>query len=167
MIGCSVGSLAVFGEGAVESSQVALALHVHVLHAPLHVVRVRVQLRVPVVPHGVSEVVKSQAFYLHIVALRHESELTWLRRVVKVAIVAGSHGLEAIADEVSIEVVQQANQSQMIRRNELLQVSLVRVPVRVVLGWNHPLVNAVHTHHRLELVSVIDLIKQLTECICG
>ena len=49
----------------------------------------------------------------------------------------------------------------------LLELALVSVAIRVVVRWDHPVVHAVNAHHRLKLVSVVDLVEQLAINVCG
>lgn len=55
----------------------------------------------------------------------------------------------------------------MIGRNVLLELALVSVAIRVVMGWDHPIVHAVNAHHRLKLVRVVYLVEQLAINVCG
>ncbi len=92
-----------------ERAQVTLAFHVHVFHFPFNVVRVRHQGCVRVETHSVSEVVQSQVFHLHIVAISAETQLFGRRNVVKLPVVASGHGLEDIAQVVTVKVHQETH----------------------------------------------------------
>lgn len=151
-----------------ERTQVALTLHVHVLHQPFLVVNVWLLACVPVVSHRVSEVVKRQIVDLERVTLRHvESELAGIRDVIELSVVAGCHCLEAIPAEVPIELVQKAHEGQVMRWDLLAVLAGVIVAEGGVEGRLEPLVNVVDADQRLEVVRVVTLVKQLSEGIRG
>ena len=92
-----------------ECAQVSLALHVHVLHLPLGVISGWEQSCVAVVTHRMPEVIQGQVVDFESVALCAEAQLVRCRDVVELSVVAGCHGLEAIAEEVAIELHQEAD----------------------------------------------------------
>lgn len=85
--------------------------------------------------------------------------------MVELSVVARRHGLEPVSNLVSIEVHQKAHQSQIVRWNPLLELPVVNIAERGVVRWLKPLVNAVHAHQSLELVSRVTLIQKLCEGI--
>ena len=56
-----------------------------------------------------SEVVQGQVFDFERVASGPDLELIWGRNVVELAVVTGSHGLEAITDVLTVKLHDQAH----------------------------------------------------------
>lgn len=153
--------------GAMERAQVALRLHVHVLQLCLVLQVRRVQLRQAVVANSVSEIVQSQVVNFELVALSREAKVLRSRNMIELSVMTGGHRLETIAEEVSIELHQQAYEGQIIRWNLLLELSVVGIAIRWIACRLQHRVEAINADQSLELVRVVALIKQLSKGICG
>lgn len=87
--------------------------------------------------------------------------------MVELAVVARCHRLEPIPQVVSVEVHEQANEGDIMRWNVLLQVASVGVSERRVVRRDKPLVNTIDADHCLELVTVVALVEEFGESVCG
>ena len=135
-----------------ERAQVALRLHVHVLQLCLVLQVRRVQLRQAVVANSVSEVVQSQVVNFELVALSREAKVLRSRNMIELSVMTGGHRLETIAEEVSIELHQQAYEGQIIRWNLLLELSVVGIAIRWIACRLQHRVEAINADQSLELV---------------
>ena len=111
-----------------ERSEVTLAFHIHVFHFPLDIELITCQPCVRVEPHGVSEVIQGQIFDLESVAfcLRH-AKLIRRRNVIELSQMTCGHRFIAISQEMPIEVHEETDEGQVVRRDHVLVLARVFV----------------------------------------
>ena len=120
-------------------------------------IRVRVHAREGIVDHGFAEVIQGQVGDSCMVAWE-VANLLRFHHVIEHPVVRCGHQFDSIVNEVAIKFHQESYQSQMMRRDVILQFRVVGVSERWVVGWLEPSVDAIDTNQSLVLIALVKLL---------
>lgn len=92
-----------------------------------------------------------------------ETELVPRGSVIMLVMVRGGHELHSVSDKVTVEANEQSHERQVVRRNVSLQASVVFVSKRNEFGRLVPGVQVVNSNQSLIFVSLVELLKTLSQ----
>ena len=147
----------------VERPPISLSLHVVALQLELLEV-VRHPASKGVVGGHVPEVIQTQVLHRGMITVRQVQHLR-SAKMVELAVVSGCAKLKSIPYLVSIELHKHSNHGKVLRRNMATKFVIVIVSVRCVERWFEPVIVAINSNKRVELIRIVNLLQQLSKSI--